>query len=719
MMNCDDVRTEMSALLDGELSLEVRQAVRRHVEACTGCRDEAAGLDAVRQGVAALATPPLPPGLQAGVLRELARRRHSGWRDRFRAGVDRALDLLLGSPSGALQPAQVWRGALAGSCAMAAMSVLSAYVLAATMVRWIFGGFGAILTLQNNLVLQRFSGVLPVGNWDPNRLLLLMALPLLVSLVLGARLLGAGALLGDLRRGARLDPWAVVRFFVGLLGVLLVVGGAMLAVAGSVSMEARGLAAAVYFRAALHLASWLLAGGALAVLVMRAVRGVSAMAVAFYGALLAAWASHVLFGRVWDATSAIRLTSDDVAVFVVSLSPESLWRSAALAAAGTGILTGIVSTCLAYRHRVMVREVVVPGALLALGLAVGLGAHGWSLDRDVRDRLQAGQGIVRAAALETGTGSTRTALVLAASKPEPSSERDVPASPEAEVKAFPIHAALADDAANAKRLASFLEAHPHSLASGEAHRVRIAQAYLRWDEPAFLEAARDYAVSPSSPPCYVTQFLWKLTRAVPSARYLPYLQAMADPRQFAIPEKQGRFALAAALERHGDAATARGLRAAAGGSAAETDRSKGKPTDVRDGRVSGILVLDGKPLALAAVRLFCSREQNYYSSEAVTDLDAMLNWVGGLMKDEEAVARLPWRPDTHWTCRPFTAARTDAAGAFRFDHLVDARYVLAVLLDRDLTGRSVRGLNVPKGIDLSAQQRAVDLGEIRLTIGGK
>jgi anti-sigma factor RsiW len=48
-MRCDDVRTQLSALLDGELAPSQAEAVRRHVQACARCALECEDLDRVKR----------------------------------------------------------------------------------------------------------------------------------------------------------------------------------------------------------------------------------------------------------------------------------------------------------------------------------------------------------------------------------------------------------------------------------------------------------------------------------------------------------------------------------------------------------------------------------------------------------------------------------------------------------------------------------------------
>ncbi len=71
-MTCDDVRTKLTAYLDGELEGDRGSAIRGHLRGCDGCRGMAADEAALRDELRAL--PPLDPPhtLWTGIQRRLA-----------------------------------------------------------------------------------------------------------------------------------------------------------------------------------------------------------------------------------------------------------------------------------------------------------------------------------------------------------------------------------------------------------------------------------------------------------------------------------------------------------------------------------------------------------------------------------------------------------------------------------------------------------------------
>jgi hypothetical protein len=70
-MSCDEVKSRLGELLDGELSDELRPAVERHLDECRACRGE---YESLRSMAAALARPPdakLPVGLWEAIEQQL------------------------------------------------------------------------------------------------------------------------------------------------------------------------------------------------------------------------------------------------------------------------------------------------------------------------------------------------------------------------------------------------------------------------------------------------------------------------------------------------------------------------------------------------------------------------------------------------------------------------------------------------------------------------
>ncbi len=72
-MDCPIARENLSALIDGELSLADRQAVERHLAGCAGCRAERDSLVAVSEAVRALPLKAAPPALARDIRDRLAR----------------------------------------------------------------------------------------------------------------------------------------------------------------------------------------------------------------------------------------------------------------------------------------------------------------------------------------------------------------------------------------------------------------------------------------------------------------------------------------------------------------------------------------------------------------------------------------------------------------------------------------------------------------------
>ncbi len=71
-MKCDDVRTQLTAYLDGELEGDRGSAVRGHLRGCAACRDVARDEAALRDGLRDLPPVDPPASLWAGVQQRLA-----------------------------------------------------------------------------------------------------------------------------------------------------------------------------------------------------------------------------------------------------------------------------------------------------------------------------------------------------------------------------------------------------------------------------------------------------------------------------------------------------------------------------------------------------------------------------------------------------------------------------------------------------------------------
>lgn len=101
-MTCDQLRTQLTAYLDGELADERGSAVRGHLRGCEACRQVATDEAALRDGLRAL--PPLDPpaSLWAGVqarlaAEEVADAERPAWRRALARWMPKAPQLALGS----------------------------------------------------------------------------------------------------------------------------------------------------------------------------------------------------------------------------------------------------------------------------------------------------------------------------------------------------------------------------------------------------------------------------------------------------------------------------------------------------------------------------------------------------------------------------------------------------------------------------------------------
>lgn len=77
-MECQKVREQMSALLDGELGEATATLLSAHVTACEACRQEWRRLTALETALGGL-TVPIPPGLAEKVLAQVKPPRRRRW----------------------------------------------------------------------------------------------------------------------------------------------------------------------------------------------------------------------------------------------------------------------------------------------------------------------------------------------------------------------------------------------------------------------------------------------------------------------------------------------------------------------------------------------------------------------------------------------------------------------------------------------------------------
>lgn len=68
---CDELRRELSAFLDGELSAEKAVRLARHLERCDECRARYESEKAAVKRLKAVREPPVPPELRRRIIQEL------------------------------------------------------------------------------------------------------------------------------------------------------------------------------------------------------------------------------------------------------------------------------------------------------------------------------------------------------------------------------------------------------------------------------------------------------------------------------------------------------------------------------------------------------------------------------------------------------------------------------------------------------------------------
>lgn len=77
-MDCNVVRRQFSAMLDGELDGAIQAAVADHLKVCPACFQEWEQLAALDQAIESLFAP-LPPGIPEAVVARIQPRHRSGW----------------------------------------------------------------------------------------------------------------------------------------------------------------------------------------------------------------------------------------------------------------------------------------------------------------------------------------------------------------------------------------------------------------------------------------------------------------------------------------------------------------------------------------------------------------------------------------------------------------------------------------------------------------
>ena len=70
-MSCDEVKSRLGEWLDGELPIELRPAVRRHLDGCPACRSECESLQSMAAVLAQRPNAKLPAGLWEAIERRL------------------------------------------------------------------------------------------------------------------------------------------------------------------------------------------------------------------------------------------------------------------------------------------------------------------------------------------------------------------------------------------------------------------------------------------------------------------------------------------------------------------------------------------------------------------------------------------------------------------------------------------------------------------------
>jgi predicted anti-sigma-YlaC factor YlaD len=80
-MNCDEIKILLSALLDGELSIEEKKMVTEHLANCDNCREEYVKMKKLKEVTDTMKYLDLPDRLMAGYWQEIYNRieRGFGW----------------------------------------------------------------------------------------------------------------------------------------------------------------------------------------------------------------------------------------------------------------------------------------------------------------------------------------------------------------------------------------------------------------------------------------------------------------------------------------------------------------------------------------------------------------------------------------------------------------------------------------------------------------
>ena len=226
------------------------------------------------------------------------------------------------------------------------------------------------------------------------------------------------------------------------------------------------------------------------------------------------------------------------------------------------------------------------------------------------------------------------------------------------LNAFPVFVqsftGLDASPAAGNKIAKFLEQRSYMTAlSGPAFYQLHDVASLEWDEVAGLQV--DYLnLSRTHDPQYIGPFIEKLDTCRSTLQTQHYADLLADESVFAFPDRH-------ALEKMGDIFARFGMRDKA---AAWYRRAKLPESQVKDrlsartmfveGRVTGQLLLDGKPIANARIGIA--------PRNAMQTLQGYFQPNGSL------------RP--FWLRWISASTRTDKDGKFALDHLVAGNYVL-------------------------------------------
>jgi anti-sigma factor RsiW len=102
-MDCSNIRSKLSAYVDGELSPETKSLVAQHLQSCAGCRDELSRLQSVDTELDRLADVEVRPYFSTRLHQRLADRRasrRSRWLGRMLVPTGAAVVMLLAAVAG-------------------------------------------------------------------------------------------------------------------------------------------------------------------------------------------------------------------------------------------------------------------------------------------------------------------------------------------------------------------------------------------------------------------------------------------------------------------------------------------------------------------------------------------------------------------------------------------------------------------------------------------